>query len=107
MQLGLLEIGIIIVVALVIYGLVRMMRLGQNVAKKNETPVGAAKQEDDKKPERVRHPRLQITGIALTLIGIIILLASVSLVKWFFWGSVWALIVIAVGLLIIFMIRRR
>ena len=107
MRLGLLEIGIIIVVALVIYGLVRMMRLGQNVAKKNETPVGVAKQEDDKKPERVRHPRLQITGIALTLIGIIILLASVSLVKWFFWGSVWALIVIAVGLLIIFMIRRR
>ena len=100
MRPGLLEIGIVIVVVLIIYGVTRMRRLGQDDAKKG-------KREGDEKAGRVAHPRLKIAGVVLTIIGIIALISTVSLVKWIFWGSLWALVIIAIGLLIMFMTRRR
>ena len=99
MRLGFLEIGIIVVLVLLIFGITRMMRPGQNVPKRE-------KQEGEKTGE-VRHPRLRLSGIILIIVGIIILLVSVSLVKWIFWGGLWALIIVAIGLLVIIIARHR
>lgn len=95
MRFGLLEIGIIIAVVLVIFIATRMVRLGQS-----ETPAEDGKREDNRKAGRLR-----ITGIAFILIGIVALLVSVSLLKWILWGNLWAFIIIAIGLLIIYLSR--
>jgi len=101
MRPGLLEIGVIILVVIIIYAATRVSRGGENDAKK----VG--KQQDNGKAGRGGKPRLKITGIALLVIGVIILIASFSLIKWIFWGNVWAFIILAIGLLLLFLTRRR
>ena len=93
MRLGFWEIGIIVAVIIIIYIATRMMRSGQDGNRK--------------KKAEPKHPRLKLTGIALTILGIIFLLASVSLAKWIFWSNIWAFIILAAGVLIIFLTRRK
>ena len=77
-----------------------MRQSGQDGARKG-------KQEGDGKAGWIAHPRLKMAGIALVVLGIIALLLSVSLLKWIFWCNVLALIIVAIGLLIMFMTRHR
>ena len=101
MRPGLLEIGVVILIVLIIYAATRVSRGGDNDAKK------AKEQQDNGKAGGRGKPRLKIAGIALLVIGVIILIASFSLVKWIFWGNVWAFIILAIGLVLLFLTRRR
>ena len=53
------------------------------------------------------HQRRNILGIALIAIGILFLLSSLNLFRWFAWGYLWPLILVAVGLIIIFGAKRK
>jgi phage shock protein PspC (stress-responsive transcriptional regulator) len=57
--------------------------------------------------EKTSHRGLIILGIVLIVLGVIFLLASFDVFWWLTWGYIWPLILIAVGVLIIFGIRRR
>ena len=53
------------------------------------------------------HQRRNIVGIALIVIGILILMGTLNLFWWFRWGHLWPVILIAIGLIIIFSTRRK
>ncbi len=66
-----------------------------------------AKRTQEMEEERARDRRRNIIGIIIIAIGIIFLLGSLNIFWWLHWGTVWPLIIIVVGLLIIISTRRR
>ena len=65
--------------------------------------------EEDKPEEivKMRHRRRNILGIILIVLGILFLLDSLNLFWWFRGGTLWPLILVAIGVLIIFSVRKR
>ena len=55
---------------------------------------------------KVSHRRRNILGIILVALGLLFLLASFDLLWWLHWGSIWPLIIVAIGVLIIISSRR-
>ena len=55
---------------------------------------------------KIKHRRTLI-GIALIVIGILILMGSLNLFWWFRWFYLWPAILVAIGLIIIFSSRRK
>jgi fatty acid desaturase len=107
MKLGLPEIGVIVVVALIIFGIVRMRQIGRNTAKENATPARAIKRKNQEVAQGTRHPRLQILGIILILVAILLLLTNIRLATWIGEAPIWAIAIIVIGLMVIFVARRR
>ena len=56
---------------------------------------------------KMRHRRRNTLGIILIVLGILFLLGSLDLFWWFRWSTLWPLIPVAIGALIIFSTRRR
>jgi len=56
---------------------------------------------------KVRHRRRNLFGIILIVLGVIFLAGSFDLFWWFRWSYLWPLILIAIGALIIFGVRRK
>lgn len=107
MKLGFPEIGVIIVVALIIFAVVRMRQIGRNTAKENGTPARVTKQKNQEVAKGVRHQRLQILGIIFILVAILILLSNISLAAWLGKAPIWAIAIAAIGLVVVFVARRR
>ena len=53
------------------------------------------------------HQRRNLIGIALVVLGILILMGTLNMFWWFRWGYLWPLILVAIGLIIIFGARRK
>ena len=53
------------------------------------------------------HQRRNMLGIAIIVVGILILMGSLNLFWWFRWGYLWPVILIAIGVIIIFGARRK
>ncbi len=56
---------------------------------------------------KMRHRRRNILGIILVVLGILFILGNFNLFWWFNWGNLWPLILVAIGVLIIFSVRKR
>jgi len=56
--------------------------------------------------EGIRRPHVLI-GVIIIAVGILLLLSNLNFLAWFRWGYLWALIIIAVGALIIMSARRK
>ena len=54
-----------------------------------------------------RHHRRNVLGIVLIVVGILFLLGNFDLFWWFRWGTLWPLVIVAIGALIVFGTRRR
>ena len=67
----------------------------------------ASKEGGSEEADRVHRTRRNVFGIILIVLGAIFLLASFNLFWWFNWGNLWPLILVAVGLLILFVARRK
>ncbi len=107
MKLGLPEIGLIIVVALIIFGVVRMRQIGQSTAQEDKPPARVRKQKNQEVAKGVRHQRLQILGFIFILVAILILLSNIRLAAWIGEAPMWAIAIAAIGLVVIFVARRR
>ncbi len=105
MRFGALEIGIVIVIALIIFGVTRLKQLGRSTAGENEAP--ARRKRTRKAQKQARHPRIQILGVILVLVGILVLLTNINLARWVAMAPIWALAIAAIGLVTIFIARRR
>lgn len=105
---GISEIILIIIVASVVLIAVRLIGTPARIRSRRLARERAAEEEDDEVTvKRTRRSRLQIVGIIAIILGIIILISSLSLVKWVFWGPIWALVIVAIGTFVIFIARRR
>ncbi len=56
---------------------------------------------------KIRHRRRNTLGIILIVLGIFFLLGSLNVVRWFNWGNLWPLVLVAIGVLVILSTRRR
>jgi len=56
---------------------------------------------------KMRHRRRNTLGIILFVLGALFLLGSFNLFWWFRWSTLWPLILVAIGVLIIFSARKR
>jgi len=86
----------------------------ENVAEIKETAAGLGEEiratfegEEKAKVSDKTQQRRNILGIALIIVGIIILMGTLNLFRWLNWGYVWSGVIIIVGLIIIFSTRRR
>jgi len=98
---GIGEIVIILVVITIIFLAIRVLG-APTIRKRAEED----EEDADEKIKRTRSSRIQVLGIVFILAGILILLGSLNLVKWVFWGSIWAFIIVAIGAVTIFLARR-
>ena len=107
MKLGFAEIGVIIVVALIIFGVVRMRQIGRSTAKEDKPPARVRKRKKQEVAKGVRHQRLQILGIIFILVAILILLSNIGLARLVGMAPIWAIAIAAIGLVVVFVARRR
>ncbi len=103
MRFGALEIGIILVIILIIFGVTRLRKLTVNSAPQDEAPVRARRR---RQPKQTHHSRLQIVGFIVILVGILVLLSGLNMIKWVVWSPFAAIIIVALGLVTIIIARR-
>jgi sec-independent protein translocase protein TatA len=110
-RLGPLEIVIILVIILVLFGASRVTKVGQNIGKRisgsdEEEEKPARRRRKTKKTPAASNPRLQIFGILTVVIGIIFLAVSFGIFKWVTSIGIWGLVIMAVGVTMVFIARR-
>jgi Ca2+/Na+ antiporter len=100
-----LEIVLIIVVVLLIAFVARLVRTGCGAA----GPKPAADQDTAACPPRNNRTAsyLNRSGITLVIIGIIALIAAASLFRWVLQGYLWAFILIALGVMMVVLSRKK
>ena len=107
MRPGLLEIVIIIVAIIAIVVITRIVRTGRGTARQNEE----SSVDIPGKPVRGEKSRtrsfLTRVGVALILAGGILLVAGITMFRWAFQSYWWAFIFVAIGLILLFLSRKR
>jgi len=108
MKFGLGEIILILIITFIVLLAVRIMKMAQT-----SSPAGEEEYTSDEdyeepagEPQTKSRTRGIIVGAAIAVLGIIILVSSLSLVKWVMWGSVGSVIAILAGAAIIVIARR-
>lgn len=61
---------------------------------------------ESKEAARIRQRRLTTLGAVLILLGVLFLLGSLNITWWLGWRTLWPLILVAIGVLIILNVRR-
>jgi Sec-independent protein translocase protein TatA len=121
MRFGALEIGIIVVIIIIVFGINRFMKIGQNssprVYEREEEPAtktrsvtrGVARGEADENIKRNRSARARILGLILICVGVLIILYGFFILRWVAMSSLWlwAVVLVAIGLATVFITRRR
>ena len=106
MRPGLLEIIIILIVIVLVLVVTRIVRAGRNSNDKSKTSDEMPIEQVAGKSKKVLQ-RLRATGIIFLFIGIISLLAGISMFKWLYWSYLWAFIAIAIGFAMVFVSRKK
>lgn len=106
MKFGLGEIILIIIIAFVVLLVVRIMKMAQTSSPAEEYPVDEDYEEPASEPQTKSRLRGIIIGAAIAVLGIIVLISSLSLVKWVMWGSIGSVIAILAGAAIVIIARR-
>ena len=106
MRFGLLEIIIILIVIVLVLVVTRIVRVRRNSTDKSKTSDEMPIEQVARKSKKV-FQRLRATGIIFLFIGIISLLAGISVFKWLYWSYLWAFIAIAIGFAMVFVSRKK
>lgn len=102
MRVGLFEIGILVAVILVIFMVTRLWRIGKNGEQMQNNTTKTINLQTKTKTRR----RLRIIGIVLIVLGIVFLLANISLFRWVMWSYAWLLVLIFIGLILVVFFRK-
>jgi TatA/E family protein of Tat protein translocase len=110
LRLGPLEIIIILVIILVLFGASRVTKIGQNIGKRvsgsNEEEEKPRRRRKPKKKQSTTNSRLQLFGIFTVVIGIVFLAVSFGVFKWVSTVGIWGLVIMAIGVVMVFIARR-
>ena len=107
MRLGLLEIVIIIVAIIAIVIVTRIIRTSRGTVRQNkESSVDIPGKPVQVKKSRTRSFLTRV-GVALIVAGGILLFAGITMFRWAFQSYWWAFIFVAIGLVLIFLSRRK
>jgi len=122
MKLGFLELGIIIAVILVIYGVTRLSKLGQDTSQQQTryTPeeeaairekriaMLAAQEAEDERIRQARRTRGRLLGYILIGVGILVVFYLLFIVNWVatrpLW--IWGVVIAVIGIAIVYLTRR-
>ncbi len=107
MRLGPGEIILIIAIIIAAALITRIVRTGRGTARQNEESAVAitAKPSEDKSNRA--HGFFKRAGIAFVLIGIVILLAGMSMFRWALQSYLWSFIIIVIGLVILLLSKKK
>jgi len=110
-RLGPLEIIIILVIILALFGASRVTKVGQNIGKRfsgsdGEEEKPARRRRKTKKTQSTTNSRLQIVGILTVVIGIVFLAVSFGIFKWVSSIGIWGLVIMVVGVVMVYIARR-
>jgi hypothetical protein len=122
MKLGFLELGIIIAVILVIYGVTRLSKLGQDTSQQQTryTPeeeaairekriaMLAAQEAEDERIRQARRTRGRLLGYILIGVGILVVFYLLFIVKWVATSPlwIWGVVIAVIGIAIVYLTRR-
>ena len=107
MRLGILEIVVIIIVIIVVALITRILRGNRGAATQSKKPsaeVPASRVEERASRKRDLFRR---AGIALTLIGIILLIAIIGMFRWAFQSYMWSFVIVAIGLVLLLLSKHK
>ena len=110
MRLSLLEIIIIVLVLLTVLVAVRIIGAGRSSQVKDTAKGKKYSLEiPGRQVEQSSRKGLQIklAGVVFILVSILLVLAGMSMFKWVLKSYLWSFILLAIGLSIIFMSRKR
>jgi Sec-independent protein translocase protein TatA len=123
MKIGLLEIGIIIAVILVIFGITRLSKMGQDSGKQyvRYTPeeeaairekrlaLIAAQDAEDERIQQRRRVRGRMLGYILIGLGILAIFYLLFIIKWVATSPlwIWGVLVVVLGIVIVYLTRGK
>lgn len=106
MKLGPLEVIVVVIVLFFVPLVLRVVRGDRNIAgkgKKSSLEI----QERQVEPSAGNWHRLRRAGIVFIIVAIILVLSAMSMFKWVLKAYLWSFILLAIGLAILFMSRKR
>ena len=123
MKLGLLEIGIIVAVILVIFGITRLSKMGQDSSKKYVTytpeeeaairekrlALIAAQDAEDERIQQSRRARGRMLCYILIGLGILAIFYLLFIIKWVATSPlwIWGVLVVVLGIVIVYLTRGK
>lgn len=63
--------------------------------------------EESETTDKIRHRRRNTLGIIFVGLGVLFLIGSFNLFRWFNWSNLWPLVLVAIGVLVILSTRKR
>ena len=107
MRPGPLEIIIIIIVIIAVAVIARIIRF--NRGRTNQHGVSSVGISVKSAGERIGRTRslFRKVGLAFVLTGIVLLLAGISMFRWALQSYLWSFIIVAVGLVVVFLSRKK
>jgi len=107
---GIGEILLIIIVATVVILGIRFFGTPPPKKKRRVIRYEDEDEDEEEEDERIKHTRrsrfAQIIGIVIILVGAVIILSTLSMVKWLVWAPIGAFVIMAIGILTILIARR-
>lgn len=123
MKLGLLEIGIIIAVILVVFGLTRLSKMGKEekeqyvkytpeeeaVIREKRLALIAAQDAEDERIRQKRRASGRMLGYILIGLGILAIFYLLFIIKWVATSPlwIWGAVVVVLGIIIVYLTRGK
>lgn len=115
-RMGPLEIVIILVIILIIFGASKVSQVGKDIGKRfgnegeeeEERPVKRTRRKKAvEQPKGSAHPRMQIFAVVALVVGASLLGVSFGVLKYVSAIGIWGIVVIAVGATLLVLSRRK
>jgi hypothetical protein len=103
-----LEIVLILIVVLIIFGATKMTQIGQKISGSSRSKASETESRNLPPKELTSpHPRLQLLGIITVIAGVIVLGIGLAIMKAIAPVAIWGGVIIAIGVTIFILSRRK
>jgi hypothetical protein len=107
MRFGPQEIILVVLVIIAILMITFIVRIGRSSTRRKHIPSKATLIEEFRQHMNRLYGFFKKTGIALAVIGIILIFSGLIALKWTVPGYMWSFIIIVIGSIMLFMFRKK